>query len=355
MDEVSARNTVNIFSVAKVAKHLRIFRNLDSGDILILINEEINSFIDIDDAENWMEQNLSPKQAEYFSRCGTKLYYQSSAVSHTSSPPLATVPSQTLSPATALAATADVGVPQQSGGMSYYLFGSSSQSGQGAKTAMAQPEQSKFSVEGGEETPEKMPLIAEEKDNRSRVNSAESDAPERERGNSRDALVTLNAEFQDINRKIDEVLFHITALNESYMRTALDNALTEFKQKASFTDIVGDLCKRVLDINYSNFNRGGLDALKNDLSKAKEALTKTKGTKSNDEVDTLEPDAQKKLTEEEVQYATIADSQDAKLFRSHLQFLEKQLRNKRQKLSRLLRLSDYTFLDVIHKGNFATM
>jgi hypothetical protein len=255
----------NYGPMTHVANHLRVFRNMDSGEILVLLDDDIAS-LNINGAENWVEQCISRLQDEYFEKCGIKLFVPEKS---------SVVPSYTRwrTPFESASNTSD--------------FKLSTSLGESSSSSRLEPD------------------------------VASSDLVKRS---------------VDIDEKLEEMIIILNKTLTDEMTMALGNAMDEYETKVSEHLNVMEICRRVKETNYSNVNRRFIEVLKQDIKAVHTRL-----------ISRSEKGAQQ------------IDSTSGSSLLEQVSLLDKMLSTMCKKLNKLMRLTDYTFTDVLHRGVFTSV
>ena len=280
-----------------------------SGEILVLLDQDISS-LSIDDAHNWTEQSTSRLQDEYFESTGVKMllpvstqgikYTQRSLPIDRETMPLSVARENSASLIPLGDRSNNISTPVDS----KYNYN--------AYTAPVNADsRGKATLSSG-----------------SPVNHTPVNAPA-DSGFRGNVLSNLNKDFDEIDAKVDGLIMNLDKTAAAEMKNALWKAMDEYEERAAGITSVKELCKRIKDTNYSNFSRGAIEAMQKDLEDACMSLKKDplSSSNSNNELSLLE----------------------------QVHFLQGMLDEKYKKLIKLLELTDYTFIDILHKGMMSSV
>ena len=269
ISEEEIKKSIKCFHLSKITRYIRVFRNLDNGDILFLVDDDIDA-IGIEDSMNWQEQNLSRFQQNYLESCSLKILHSSTKKL------LPTINNNQRSPSVeALQPDPKTQTPTRSNTTISYLFG---------------PKDAKISPQVSRNVPTTSRIINEKSNHvnenlKSTYNSSSpspnsyqnmSQKVQTESTNntssSDQTLSSLNEDFIEIDQKLKPVMIDLTLNNHREMKDMLADAIQNFEIKMQVNNRITELAKRIYAIKYDNLDKHEIDNLKSDIVTMRETL-----------------------------------------------------------------------------------
>jgi len=267
------KKSIKCFHLSKITRYIRVFRNLENGDILFLVDDDIDS-TGIEDSMNWQEQNLSRFQQNYLESCSLKILHSSTKklptinnIQRSTSVEALQPDPKTQSPTL---------TPSRSNTTISYLFG--------LKDAKISPQVSR-------NVPTTSRLINEKSNHvndnlkssytslspspNSYQNMSQKDQTESTNNTSSSSdqtLASLNEDFIEIDQKLKPVMIDLTLNNHREMKDILAEAIQNFETKMQVNERITELAKRIYAIKYDNLDKHEIDNLKSDIVTMREAL-----------------------------------------------------------------------------------